>query len=131
MLTHQERFDGTGYPQGLVGDEIPLGARIFAVADTMDAMMSDRPYRRALPLSAAWAEIKRETGRQFDPEVVRVLFSLPEEIWENIRRSAAGPRVSVKAGLLPVVPHAPAAKGSSASLPPRSGEGAGRTNLRP
>ncbi len=60
VLTHQERYDGTGYPQGLMGTEIPLGARIFAVADTLDAMTSDRPYRRALPFQAARDELVRE-----------------------------------------------------------------------
>jgi HD-GYP domain-containing protein (c-di-GMP phosphodiesterase class II) len=85
VLTHQERYDGTGYPQGLVGEEIPLGARIFAVADTLDAMTSDRPYRRALPFAAAQAEITRESGRQFDPEVVRVFHSISEKVWEDIR----------------------------------------------
>ncbi|MBI3661734.1 MAG: HD domain-containing protein [Acidobacteria bacterium] len=84
-LTHQERYDGTGYPQGLAGKEIPLGARIFAVADTLDAMTSDRPYRRALPLEAAREEIKRESGRQFDPEVVRAFLSIPEEVLIGIR----------------------------------------------
>lgn len=93
VLTHQERYDGTGYPQGLVGDEIPLGSRIFAVADTLDAMTSDRPYRLALPLSAARAEIARESGRQFDPEVVRVFLSLPEQVWEKIRLEVAGVRL--------------------------------------
>lgn len=96
VLTHQERFDGTGYPQGLVGDEIPLGARIFTVADTLDAMTSDRPYRRALPFSAAREEITRESGRQFDPEVVRVFLALPEHVWGNIRLEVAGLRVSAK-----------------------------------
>ncbi len=85
VLTHQERYDGTGYPQGLTGEEIPLGARIFAVADTLDAMTTDRPYRRALPFSAAREEIMRCSGRQFDPEVVRVFLSIPEQVWENIR----------------------------------------------
>jgi len=93
VLTHQERYDGTGYPQGLMGNEIPLGSRIFAVADTLDAMTSDRPYRRAMPLSAARAEIARESERQFDPEVVRVFLSLPDSIWENIRREVAGARL--------------------------------------
>jgi response regulator RpfG family c-di-GMP phosphodiesterase len=93
VLTHQERYDGTGYPQGLVGDEIPLGSRIFAVADTLDAMTSDRPYRLALPLSAARAEIARESGRQFDPEVVRVFLALPEQVWEKIRLEVAGVRL--------------------------------------
>ena len=93
VLTHQERYDGTGYPQGLVGDEIPLGSRIFAVADTLDAMTSDRPYRLALPLPAARAEIARESGRQFDPEVVRVFLSLPEQVWEKIHLEVAGVRL--------------------------------------
>jgi HD-GYP domain-containing protein (c-di-GMP phosphodiesterase class II) len=57
VLCHQERFDGTGYPRGLKGSEIPLGARIFSVADTLDAMTSDRPYRSALPFAEARAEI--------------------------------------------------------------------------
>jgi putative nucleotidyltransferase with HDIG domain len=86
VLTHQERYDGTGYPQGLVGDEIPLGSRIFVVADTLDAMTSDRPYRRALPFSAAKAEIIRESGHQFDPKVVEAFLSIPESVWEKIRR---------------------------------------------
>ena len=85
VLTHQERYDGTGYPQGLVGDEIPLGSRIFAVADTLDAMTSDRPYRRALPFSQAREEIERESGHQFDPEVVWAFLSIPEMVWEKIR----------------------------------------------
>ncbi len=85
VLTHQERYDGTGYPQGLRGKEIPLGARIFAVADTLDAMTSDRPYRRALPFSTAREEVERQSGLQFDPEVARVFHSLPEERWLNIR----------------------------------------------
>jgi putative nucleotidyltransferase with HDIG domain len=92
VLTHQERYDGTGYPQGLGGNEIPLGARIFAVADTLDAMTSDRSYRRALPFSVARAEIARESGRQFDPEVVKVFLSFPEQVWKDIRRQVAGLR---------------------------------------
>lgn len=89
VLTHQERYDGTGYPQGLIGEEIPLGARIFAVADTLDAMTSDRPYRRALPFSAAREEIIRESGRQFDPAVVAAFLSIPEEVWGGIRQQVA------------------------------------------
>lgn len=85
VLTHQERYDGTGYPQGLIGDEIPLGARLFAVADTLDAMTADRPYRRALPFSVAREEITRESEQQFDPEVVRLFLSIPEQVWGNIR----------------------------------------------
>ena len=85
ILTHQERFDGTGYPQGLVAEEIPLAARIFAVADTLDAMTSDRPYRRALPYAAARAEIIRESGRQFDPRAVEAFLSIPESRFEAVR----------------------------------------------
>ncbi len=86
VLTHQEHYDGTGYPQGLSGEEIPLGSRFFAVADTLDAMTSDRPYRRALPFSAAREEITRASGRQFTPEAVEVFLSLQEGIWEEIRQ---------------------------------------------
>ena len=99
VLTHQERYDGTGYPQGLVGEEIPLGARIFSVADTLDAITSDRPYRRALPFSTARDEITRESGRQFDPEVVRVFLSVPEEVWANIRLEVSGYRGIVRGPL--------------------------------
>jgi putative nucleotidyltransferase with HDIG domain len=99
VLTHQERYDGTGYPQGLAGEEIPLGARIFAVADTLDAMTSDRPYRRALPFAAAKAEIIRESGRQFDPKMAEAFLSLPEEVWENIRREVQSHRGGAKNSL--------------------------------
>ena len=89
VLAHQERYDGAGYPQGLMGEEIPLGARIFAVADTLDAMTSDRPYRQALPFQTAREEVIGESGKQFDPDVVRVFLSFPEQTWENIRRQVA------------------------------------------
>ena len=92
VLAHQERYDGAGYPQGLAGEGIPLGARIFAVADTLDAMTSDRPYRQALPFSTAREEVIRESGKQFDPDVVRVFLSLPEDTWQNIRRHVARAR---------------------------------------
>ena len=85
VLAHQERFDGKGYPAGLAGREIPLGARIFAVADTLDAMTSNRPYRDALPFSVARGEIIRESGRQFDPQVVHAFLTIPEQRWEQIR----------------------------------------------
>lgn len=88
VLAHQEHYDGRGYPLGLSGGEIPVGARIFAVADTFDAMTSDRPYRKALPAEAAFEEIRKEAGHQFDPEVVRVFLSLPQDTWEEIRDKA-------------------------------------------
>lgn len=80
ILTHHENYDGSGYPQGLKGKRIPQGSRIFSIADTLDAMTSDRPYRAARPLAAAKEEIEREAGRQFDPEAVEAFFSIPEQV---------------------------------------------------
>jgi putative nucleotidyltransferase with HDIG domain len=71
---HHERWDGNGYPDGLAGEEIPLGARILCVSDSFQAMIEDRPYRRALPLRTALTEISVHSGSQFDPRVVRALF---------------------------------------------------------
>jgi HD-GYP domain-containing protein (c-di-GMP phosphodiesterase class II) len=70
VRSHHERWDGGGYPDGLAGDEIPLGARVFAVADALDAITSDRPYRQQQPWAHAVEEIAYESGRQFDPDVV-------------------------------------------------------------
>ena len=78
VLAHHERYDGNGCPRGLKEGEIPLGARIFAVADTLDAITSDRPYRQALPFSVAREEIIRESGHQFDPRVVESFLSIRE-----------------------------------------------------
>jgi len=76
VLAHHERWDGKGYPRGLAGEAIPLGARIFAVCDTYDAIISDRPYRRGQSPEAALAEILRCAGTQFDPEVVEAFEAL-------------------------------------------------------
>ena len=86
IYSHQERFDGSGYPRGLRGTEIPLGARIFAVADTLDAITSDRPYRSRQTDAAARQEIEEWSGRQFDPEVVKVFLAMPENIWDDLRK---------------------------------------------
>src|SRR4030088_1302785 len=86
VYSHQERFDGTGYPRGLKGKEIPLGARIFSVADTLDAIINDRPYRPARTLGEARKEIQAWVGRQFDPEVVEVFLKMPDDIFEDLRR---------------------------------------------
>ena len=86
VYSHQEKFDGTGYPRGLRADEIHLGARIFSIADTLDAITCDRPYRKAQSLEAARAEIKRCSGTQFDPEIVEVFLRMPDNIWEDLRR---------------------------------------------
>jgi putative nucleotidyltransferase with HDIG domain len=86
VYSHQEHFDGSGYPRGLKGEEIPLGARIFSVADTLDAITSDRPYRAAQTVQAAKIEIEKWAGRQFDPDVVKAFLSMPNNIWEDLRR---------------------------------------------
>src|ERR1700734_2473487 len=85
VYSRQERYDGSGYPRRLKGEQIPMGARIFAVADTLDAITSDRPYRKATSFSAARMEIKRCAGTQFDPHVVDVYLSLPDQLWEDLR----------------------------------------------
>lgn len=85
VYAHQERFDGSGYPRALSGRQIPLGARIFAVADTLDAMTSDRPYRRGLSFGDAIAEIERCSGTQFDPIVVDEFLAMPGSTWPAIR----------------------------------------------
>jgi len=76
---HHERFDGTGYPDGLRGEEIPLGARVIAVADAFESMTSDRPYRKALLLEEVMAELRYGSGRQFDPRIVEVFMRLADE----------------------------------------------------
>ena len=72
--SHHERYDGKGYPDGLAGDEIPLGSQILAVADSFVAMIADRPYRKALKQEDAVSEIKRQSGSQFNPKIVTALL---------------------------------------------------------
>ena len=91
VLSHQECYDGSGYPRGLKGEQIPIGARIFAVADTLDAMISDRPYRKAMPISVARDEIRRFSGTQFDPRVVEVFLSYPDKVWLDLHENSGGP----------------------------------------
>jgi diguanylate cyclase (GGDEF)-like protein len=86
---HHERWDGNGYPEGLRGEHIPLGARIFAVADALDAMTFDRPYSRAVSLEAACAEIDRCAGTHFDPAVVATFLSIPLTVFGELRRRAS------------------------------------------
>jgi putative nucleotidyltransferase with HDIG domain len=85
---HHERYDGSGYPSGLCATAIPLGSRIFALADTLDAMTSDRCYRKALPYEAARQEILRCADTQFDPQIVRTFDEVPESIWGELRADA-------------------------------------------
>ena len=83
---HHEKWDGSGYPLGLRGEEIDLNARIFAVADAFDAMTSDRVYRAGKPYEAAAEELEKWAGRQFDPQVVEAFHRVPREDWEELRR---------------------------------------------
>ena len=91
VYAHQERFDGTGYPRGLKGEQIPLGARIFAIADTLDAMTSDRPYRKGASIAFARTEIERCSGTQFDPAIVEVFLSIPDDSWKRLRIQSTQP----------------------------------------
>jgi len=77
IRNHHENYDGTGYPDGLIGEDIPIGARIIMVADTLDAMTTDRPYRQALSLQRALDELARHSGRQFDPKLVELVWKSP------------------------------------------------------
>ena len=86
-LTHHERFDGSGYPQGLSGEEIPLEGRIVAVADVFDALLSDRCYRPAMTTEQATELIEEESGTHFDPDVVKALIG-------NLERGARPTRLS-------------------------------------
>jgi len=88
VLHHHEHFDGKGYPAGTKGDEIPLGARIFTVVDTLDAMTSNRPYRRALSFEEARAEIRCYAAHQFDPNISDTFLTVPANTWEELRASA-------------------------------------------
>jgi response regulator RpfG family c-di-GMP phosphodiesterase len=85
VYSHHERFDGTGYPEKLAGEDIPLNARIFAVADTLDALTSDRCYRKRRPLGEARAEIHRSAGSQFDPAVLALFDQVPDTALEAVR----------------------------------------------
>jgi putative nucleotidyltransferase with HDIG domain len=90
VYCHQEHYDGTGYPNRIRGREIPVGARIFAVADALDAITSDRPYRKSRSFDAAREEILRCSGTQFDPAVVEVFLKIPNELWQELRSEISG-----------------------------------------
>lgn len=81
---HHERYDGNGYPHQMRGDNIPFGARMFSVIDTLDALTSDRPYRKARPFHVAIAEIQRCSGTQFDPQIVEAFVKIPVEKWNEL-----------------------------------------------
>jgi putative nucleotidyltransferase with HDIG domain len=90
VYEHQEKWDGRGYPRGLKGEQICLGARIFCIADTLDAICSDRPYRKGSSLEVALAEIGRLAGTQFDPRCVDAFLAVPPSEWARIRREVEG-----------------------------------------
>ncbi len=91
ILSHHERWDGSGYPRGLKARDIPLGARVFAVADTVDAMTSNRPYRSALSFEETEEEIRRGSGSRYDSQVANVFLSVGIENWKAMRRSIDRP----------------------------------------
>ena len=97
VLTHHERYDGGGYPRGLTGVEILISSRIFAVADSFDAITSDRPYRRASSFRSGIEIIRQCSGTQFDPQAVTAFLSIPEETWPAIAKdqSRLAPRSSI------------------------------------
>jgi len=97
VYAHQESFDGTGYPRGLAGEQIALGARIFAVADAFDAMTSDRPYRKGMSCLQAREEIARCSGDQFDPRIVAVFLAMPIDTWHDLREEVESRSSSVLA----------------------------------
>ena len=91
VLAHHEFFNGTGYPRGLRDEKIPLGARIISIANTFDAMLSDLPYRKAFTMYYVREEIRRCAGTQFDPKIVEVFMSIPEQHWIELRENLGSP----------------------------------------
>ncbi len=89
VLTHHERYDGSGYPLGLRGEEIPLGARICAITDTFDALTSIRPYRMPMSFDDACGYINSERGRLFDPHIVDMFSALPPSQWQAVQSLAS------------------------------------------
>jgi len=83
VLHHHEAFDGSGYPSGLSGDNIPLGARIFNVADAIDAITSDRPYQKAQPFQTVTDELRKHSGGQFDPRIIAIFEKVGVDFWEK------------------------------------------------
>jgi HD-GYP domain-containing protein (c-di-GMP phosphodiesterase class II) len=94
VYAHHEKFDGTGYPRGLKGERIPLGARIISVADALDTITSDRPYRTARSLHEARKEIEHYSVRQFDPSVVETFLRIPDKNWLDLRDTIESARNS-------------------------------------
>jgi response regulator RpfG family c-di-GMP phosphodiesterase len=104
VLTHEERFDGSGYPRGLAGDQIPIWSRLFAIIDTLDAMTSDRPYRQALPFDAARTEIEAFAGTQFDPAAVAAFVAEEATLRDMVAAKCMEPVGLVIGGRPPQIP---------------------------
>lgn len=109
---HHERWDGHGYPDGLSGADIPFESRLFSVADTFDAMTSDRCYRHAMGIPQTRAEITRCAGEQFDPEIAKALLRVSDEEWIRLREQADGDAQAASIPLFTLVE-----KRSSAQVP--------------
>ncbi len=88
---HHERWDGTGYPDGLRGEQIPLAARVFAIADTLDALTTDRPYRKAVGWAEARAEIRKGAGTQFDPKMVEAYDAIGDDTFARLSEGVRSP----------------------------------------
>ena len=93
---HHEKYNGSGYPHGLRGEQIHINARIFAVADAVDAITSDRPYHQARSFEDAVEELLRCSGTHFDPEIVKVFLSMPLTTWRELRERAGEPGRMIK-----------------------------------
>ncbi len=126
MRAHHEKWDGSGYPNGLVREEIPIGARILSAVDCLDALASDRQYRKALPLDEAMAKVASEAGAAFDPKVVDILQRRYVE-WEKLARlqpAQTPPKLStdvkVERGLAPDAGFADSAEDPKTASPATS-----------
>jgi putative nucleotidyltransferase with HDIG domain len=115
--SHHERWDGTGYPQSLIGSGIPIGARIIALADALDAMTSDRCYREAMEFQAALVEIAAQGNSQFDPGLVEVLLSATDEDWVGMREAASLQSLSWALGFGGTLPARPAVSAGAVRPP--------------
>ncbi len=93
---HHEWYNGAGYPAKLAGEDVPIGARIISVADALSAMTTDRPYRKAVPLEQAWAEIENHSGSQFDPTIVELYGTLIGTDIRDAEPGASGTTISIQ-----------------------------------
>ena len=118
VRAHHEKWDGTGYPYGISGEEIPIGARILAAVDCLDALASDRQYRRALPLDEAMKVVLAESGKAFDPKVVQVLAKRYVEL-EQMAQQKSSARVNLSVDLKVVNGESPAAGFEASPAPPK------------